>query len=266
MKDSKAQKGRGAQWRHVVLPAEHGSWGLVLEPIALGLLAAFSWAGVLLGLGAFLGFLAFQPLRVAWRGIRRGARGQRQRLARQWGAAFGFSALVLALWGLSNAAWQPLGVLLLAAPLGLIYLRYDLEQPSRAWQAEVSGTLAFGSLAAAIAIVGGWPLPQALALWALMAARGLPSVMYVRARLRLEKGREVKGGLALGLHALALAGVWLLARSGLLSGWTIAALLILLLRALLGLSPWRWERSTRVIGFMEIAYGTLLVLMAGLGS
>ena len=44
-------------WRAVGLPSEHGGWGLTLEPVLLGLLAAWSVAGAALGVAAFLAFL-----------------------------------------------------------------------------------------------------------------------------------------------------------------------------------------------------------------
>jgi hypothetical protein len=46
-----------ARWRDVILPKEHGSWSLALEPIALGLLVAPSWAGGSLAVAVLAGFL-----------------------------------------------------------------------------------------------------------------------------------------------------------------------------------------------------------------
>jgi hypothetical protein len=47
--------------RLVALPAEHGGWGLLLEPIALGLAVAPSLAGTFLGM--FIVLLAAGYLR-----------------------------------------------------------------------------------------------------------------------------------------------------------------------------------------------------------
>src|SRR5438067_8458307 len=41
-------------WRAVVIPSEHGGWGLTLEPALLGLLVAPSIAGGALAIAAFL--------------------------------------------------------------------------------------------------------------------------------------------------------------------------------------------------------------------
>ncbi|HUV18077.1 MAG TPA: YwiC-like family protein, partial [Ilumatobacteraceae bacterium] len=45
-------------WKAVAIPSEHGGWGLTGEPIALGLLLVFSWAGAAIGAAAMLAFLA----------------------------------------------------------------------------------------------------------------------------------------------------------------------------------------------------------------
>ncbi len=253
-------------WRRAALPAEHGGWGLVLEPIALGLLAAYSTAGAWLGLGAFLSYLTFHPLRMLLRGTRRGHAAARLRPARVWALIYGSLTLICTLIGLSQSGWLPLRALLLAAPLGLVYLRYDLEGPSRAWQAEVSAPLAFGSVVSGIALADGMNWEPALALWALMAARGLPAIAYVRARIRLDKGQVAQIGLVWLTHLAALLAVGLLVREGWLPNAAIAALLILLLRAALGLSPWRWEQRVRSIGIMEMIYGALVVLLVGLSG
>ena len=50
--------------RHVALPAEHGSWILLLGPLAIGLAAApgVSTPSLYVAIGALAGFLARQPV------------------------------------------------------------------------------------------------------------------------------------------------------------------------------------------------------------
>src|SRR6478735_8924592 len=50
----------------IFLPREHGSWFLVLEPLALGLLIAPSWAGGALAAATLAGFFARRPLKPAF--------------------------------------------------------------------------------------------------------------------------------------------------------------------------------------------------------
>ncbi|RLE22124.1 MAG: hypothetical protein DRJ50_08160, partial [Actinobacteria bacterium] len=53
--------GDRSPWRSVAIPSEHGGWGLTGEPILLGLLLAFSWAGAAVGAAALLAFLVRTP-------------------------------------------------------------------------------------------------------------------------------------------------------------------------------------------------------------
>ena len=46
------------------MPSEHGGWGLTLEPVLLGLLVAWSGAGVALGVAAFTAFLVRTPAKL----------------------------------------------------------------------------------------------------------------------------------------------------------------------------------------------------------
>ena len=48
----------GISLRSVALPVEHGGWGMLGEPLLLGLFIAPSWAGLGVALGALGGFLA----------------------------------------------------------------------------------------------------------------------------------------------------------------------------------------------------------------
>ncbi|MFN8095814.1 MAG: YwiC-like family protein [Vicinamibacteria bacterium] len=56
------------------LPAEHGGWGLLAEPIVLGLVLAPSAGGSCLALAALAAFLARHPLRLVLMDRRKGAR------------------------------------------------------------------------------------------------------------------------------------------------------------------------------------------------
>jgi hypothetical protein len=56
---------RNTSFRSLVLPREHGSWSLALEPVALGLLVAPSRAGMWLALAVLAGFFTRRPLKLA---------------------------------------------------------------------------------------------------------------------------------------------------------------------------------------------------------
>ena len=56
-----------SRFLELVLPKEHGSWSLALEPVALGLLAAPSVGGGWFALATLAAFLARRPLRAVYR-------------------------------------------------------------------------------------------------------------------------------------------------------------------------------------------------------
>src|SRR4249919_2323346 len=70
-----------AGWKAVAVPAEHGGWGLTLEPVLLGLIVAWSGAGVALGIAAFTAFLLRTPAKLVAVDVRRGRWLDRSRLA-----------------------------------------------------------------------------------------------------------------------------------------------------------------------------------------
>lgn len=252
------------RWRSVALPPEYGSWGLVAEPVVLGLLVAASWPSFLVALGAVAAFLAYRPAKIAYGDLGRGKRYPRTVLALRFAAGFAGAAgmSLVAAYGLAGPGWTlPFA---LAAPFGTVFVVYDLR-PGRSWQVEVTAPVAFASTSAAMATAAGWSLAAALALWAVMAGRALLSVLYVRARLHLERGEPTATGLALGVHLAALTVVTALAVTGLLPWLAAVALLALLARAAFGLSHLRRPTTPRVVGFGEIAWGAVTVLLVAAG-
>jgi hypothetical protein len=251
--------------RAVALPVEHGGWGLLGEPLVLGLLIAPSPAGAAIALAALGAFLARHPLKLVLADLRRGASYPRTALAGRF--AIGYSALAVA--GLAGAAatgpaiaWIPV---VLAAPLALAQLAYDARHRGRQLAPELVGGLALAATAAAITAAGGWPLAGALALWALLAAKAVSSVLFVRARFRLDRGLGPSLAAPLAAHVAATAlAVVLAARAG--TPWlAVAAFLLLLARAVRGLAPDRVILRPKQLGFRELGYGiaTTVLLAAG---
>lgn len=250
--------------RPIALPAEHGSWGLVLEPVVLGLLVAASWGGLMLAVGVVAAFLTRRPFKVVQVEWGR-ARSRRWTIAWAFGIAYGVTAVLGIGGAVLVAGIGPLAPLLAAVPLLAVFLVYDFTRQSRSWQAEMAGSVAFAAVAATIPMMGGWPLDLSLALSVVIVARAVPSVLYVRARLRLEKNKPHSVPLVVGSHLLGLGAVWLLVGTGLLPALVLAAFVVLLGRAALGLSPKRRRVRVNTIGFMEIGFGLLTILTVVLG-
>ena len=250
--------------RTIALPTEHGGWGFVFEPILLGLLVAPSAGGLALAVATLAIFLIRQPLKVIMVDRRRGLQTARSHAAKRFLLFYlAVAALAMAM-ALRTSDLNFLRPLLLAAPFGLIFLFYDLTRPGRALTTEIAAPVVLASLAAAIPLADGWAFAPALALWAAMCARAIPSVLYVRARLRLDREKATSLIVPIVAHAIALLLVVLLAGQDLLPQMAIWAFLILLLRTVIFLAPWRPMVSVKVIGFTELGLGILLVLMIAL--
>ncbi|MBI5667674.1 MAG: YwiC-like family protein [Chloroflexi bacterium] len=250
--------------RSVALPAEHGGWGFMLEPILLGLLVAPSLAGLLLGLGVFGMFLARHPLKLVAADRKRGRRFARTGAAERFVLLYGG----LAAFGVFGAALvggpTVLLPMLAAAPLMLLTLYFDFTNRSRDLLPELAGPLGLAAVSSSIALAGGWPLLPALALWVIQAARAQPSVLYVRARLKLEHGKDAHLALPLIAQATALVIVLALALAGLAPLLVVAPLAALLARAWFGLYR-RVPLPAKIIGFREMAFGFGTVLLAAVG-
>jgi len=217
--------------RSIALPAEHGSWGLTLEPILLGLLVAPSWGGLALAWGAFGLFLLRWPLKIAKTSSRQ-QRQTRLMMALRFVTIYGLLAMSGFMMGIWQAGWLPLLPFAMALPFGLIFLEYDVQNRSRSWQTEIAGPVAFSATASSIALAGGWASTVAFALWAVLVARAVPSVLYVRARLRLDRGRPHQPIIAIGTHMVALAVIGWLIWFGWLPLLTLGVFMLLLARAI----------------------------------
>jgi hypothetical protein len=252
-------------FRSVVVPVEHGGWGFLVEPLVLGLVLAPSVAGLCLAGAAVAAFLIRHPLRLALMDRRKGVRYPRTALAE--GVAMGYAVLALAFALaavlVAQAPFWP--AVVLAAPPALVALGYDARGRSREALPEAAGAVALGGSASAIALAGGLAAGPAFGAWALLALRGTTAVLYVRARLRLDRGRPSGTGTVLWSHVAAVVAAGALAAAGWGPGLGLLALLLLLLRAVHGLSSRRPRLRPQALGFREMAWGlaTLVLLAAG---
>jgi len=259
----------GIRLRSVALPSEHGGWGLVLEPLVLGLLLFPSVSGLGLAVAVVAAFLIHQPLQVAWRDRRRGKRYPRTRAAEACAAIYTVLALAGAAFVLFRTGPGPFLPLATALPLAVAFVVATFAGKARTVGAEATGAGALAAGASGVAWAGGSPAELAWALWGLAAVRSVPAVLYVRARLRLERsgpGEKVSRGPALSGHVLGVAVVGGLSVVTEMPVMTIPAAVLLLLRAAWGLSPWRRGASARQVGIAELGWGAAYVLLLAAGG
>jgi hypothetical protein len=246
----------------IALPVQHGGWGFLLEPILLGFIVAPSIPALWLSLAALGVFLLHQPLKIVIKDYRKGKSYVRTTYARLFALIYAkltIGALFLAYITSPHGFLAPL---IGALPLGIFQFWQELNNQNREALAEIFGALAFGSAAAAIALIDGWALEDALILWLVLGIRAVPSILYVRARLRLERGNPISSWPALASH---IAGLGLLLFIQNTPWLAVIAAGLLLARAIYGLSSYRKPVPAKIVGFQELAFGLAYVLLVGVG-
>jgi len=256
---------RGIRIRPIALPVEHGGWGLLFEPIVLGLLLAPSLAGLCVSVGAMGAFLARHPFKLAVCDWSHGRRWSRTTLAEDFVVLYVCIAALCFFAALKIADRSFLLPLLIAAPIASVQLLYDSVGRSRTLMAELAGSISIGAVATAIAIAGGWPRPAAFGLWIILAARTVPTILYIRARLRLLHRKSASPRVVIIVHLLAILVVIGLARAAVVPFLAVAALVILLLRAVIGFSKSGKRVTAKKLGLCELAFGAMTVFAVILG-
>lgn len=250
--------------KSVALPSEHGGWGFLIEPILLGLLVAGSFDGLLLAVVAIGVFLIHQPLKIALKDRLKDRRPPRTIWAERFALAYGLMAFVPFVILLLKTNREFLLPILLAVPLASVQLYYDARNQGRILIPEICGGLALAMTAPAIAMLAGWTAFAAMILWVMLVLRIVPSILYVRARLKLEHGKPISPQLAWVAHAAAFIITGLVIAR--FASWpSVFAFGLLLIRALVGLSKYRKPRPAKIIGFQEVAYGLMTVIFVALG-
>lgn len=253
-----------SSWRAAAVPSEHGGWGLTLEPVLLGLVVAFSWSGLAIGLAAFVAFLVRTPLKLAVIDRRRHRSLPRTRLAtRVASIELGLICLlgVSVLWS-AGAAW--LIPVLIAAPLVAVELWFDVRSRSRRLVPELAGAIGIAAVAASISITGGGSWRLAVALWMMLAARAVASIPYVRTQIvRMRRGQIPLGTTDLfQLTGVAVAFAAVVVDASVLVG----AVAVAVLAAAQSIAIRRNHIApVKTIGLRQMAAGLAIVALTAVG-
>ncbi|MDH3295665.1 MAG: YwiC-like family protein [Acidimicrobiia bacterium] len=259
------------RWREVALPSEHGGWSLTAEPVVLGLIAAWSWAGSALGVAAVVAFVARTPVKVVlvdrWRGRRLDRTVLAARIAvAELAVIIGLAVLaVLAAdgagsWGgTGHWFWVPLAI---AGPLIAVELWFDMRSRSRRLIPELAGTVGIGSVVAAIVLVGGGSVALAAGLWTVVSARAVAAIPYARTQVIRAHDRPV----SLWPSDLAqLVAIGAAALAGLVDAIPAAPVAALAAIAVFNLVAVRTApRRAVVIGIQQVIFGIALVVVTAL--
>ena len=245
------------------MPSEHGGWGLTLEPVLLGLLVAWSSAGVALGIAAFTAFLVRTPAKLVAVDLRRQRWLDRSRLALKIAAAelFVLGAAVAA--AILLAGWSWVVPVVVAAPLVAVEMSFEIRSRARKLVPELCGAIAVAAVVGSIVIAAGRSSGLAAGVWLVLAARATGAIPFVRVqilRLRRGTGPVWQGDLAQGC-AIALAAIAVIADRRLLPG--LAAIVVL------AGAQYVWLRRAPIpakqTGLRQMAMGVALVAVTAAG-
>lgn len=251
--------------RGIALPTEHGSWGFLFEPLVAGLAIAFSLPAVWIAV-AFIGaFLMRQPLKIYVADRMAGRDLPQTSAALRFVLIFGVIYAIGVAGSLAFADLRSFIPILLVAPFGVYQIYVDASRQSRNVLPELTGAVTISSSVAVIALASGLAPATAYALWLVFIARLIPSIMYVRNRLRLEKGKDFMFALPVILHLVAIAAVAVLAYYSLVPKLPLVMFAILFIRSAWGLSDYRKKVKAMRIGVMEVIFGALTAISVILG-
>lgn len=247
--------------RSVALPAEHGGWGFLIEPLILSMILMPTLAGLGLCITAIGVFLLHQPVKIAVKDFNRRRVYARTRLAWRFALLYSLMAaagLVLTLLTHQGQFWIPL---LLALPLIVIQLIREIQGKGRSADAEIAGALALAAAAPAILLAGGAVPTVAALAWLLLALRVVPSIVYVRVRLLILHKKPASILTPIVWHAggvLVSIGLW---AAGLVNAAALLGTGMLLARTMHGLKISRANRAA-IIGMLEMVFGLLYALIS----
>ena len=255
---------RRVRLRPIALPVEHGGWSLLFEPIILGLLLAPSLVGVCISIGAIGAFLARHPFKLAIIDRRRNRRSLRTALAERFAILYcviGALGLAVAIAAGGTGMLLPL---LIAAPITIVQLFNDAMGRSRALLAELAGSIATPALATAVVLSSGWSYAAAFGLWGILAARNVPTILYLRARLKLLHGKPASPGVVIVVHVLAVLLVVGLTLAGNAPFLAVIAVVILFIRSVTGFSESK-RVTPNQLGLREVGFGAMTVFAVFMG-
>ena len=251
-------------WKAVAIPSEHGGWGLTGEPIALGLLLVFSWAGAAIGAAAMLAFLARTPIKLAMVDRRRHRELERSALAQRIGLAELVAIAALGAAALLAAGWHWLVPVAIALPLFGVELWYDVRSRGRRLVPELCGAIGMGAIATAIVVAGEGSVRLAVAAWMILAARSIGAIPFIRTQIaRLHRGVASTGSSDLfQLLAIAVAAAAAVVDPGVVLGSLAVLVIVALHLVCVRRSP---VPPAKMLGLRQMAFGFGLVAVTAIG-
>ncbi len=261
--------------RALIMPREHGAWGMLLVPLAtgatVGLTAGRGWMSVSLFVLAAMSLFWLRTPVESWLGAGPMRAQTVDEMSAVGTAIAALGAVVLLSLGALLWGGQHLGLLLLGALSAAVFSAQALMKKVRAWRmtAQMIGAIGLTSTAAGAYYVAAGRLDtRALALWIASWLFAGDQIHFVQLRIhaarltslrdKLTRGRRFLGGQLLLIAALALA--W---RLEILPALAVVAFIPVLVRGFLWFRPGSRPLAVKRLGWTELAhaitFGVLLV-------
>ena len=246
----------------LLLPREHGAWGIVLIPFftavgVSGRLTPATLLGLLAVLLVFAGRYPLELLLIPGSYVRGGRPGRRLILRSLW-----FYSLAAATAGVVLVVRYRLYALLWLALLGGLLFGLRVWQGRRGSErnlfAEVAGTagLTLSGLVGWVSATGGMDR-TGLVVWALNCAFFCSAIVYVKARIEAQRAlhhpeEPQSAGCTMGFHLVVLLFVLLLVFAHWVTPLVVAPFVLATVRAAWGLHG-RKAFTLRRLGWNEVA-------------
>ena len=251
--------------RSIALPVEHGAWGFLFEPLLAGLLIAPTIGGAFLSIFIVGAFLSRQPLKFVVGDYLQKKRLPRTAVALRWTLYFEAIAAVGFVASLFTASPGSFIPLIISSPAVVYLILQDASRKSRETLSELLGASVLALSIAALSLAAAHSYAFAAAMWVIMLARLIPSVLYVKNRLRLEKKKDYSIAVSVTAHLTAVLMLGLLYAVGYGSILTIAVSGFLFVRSITGLSSRRNKLTAKQLGVREVIYGMVYALSVVIG-
>jgi len=248
--------------KQIAVPREHGSWGYTLEPLALALLVAFSVNGLLLSLVTFFIFFAHQPIRIIFNKKLNRKLKTKAYFVFSFYSIFAMALLVRVLMFESFYQLLPffISVIIMSG-----YLLLELNNVKKNIVTELLAAVSIGMIAMNIVLLNGWHLTYSAAFLLVILSRAVPTTFYVRSKLQIAKKQPVQEFSVIVSTFVSLLIVLVLAYFLYLPLLSIAAVLILIGRAYIGIYKSTGKVNIKNLGIMEFVYGIIFVLLVAAG-
>ncbi len=245
----------------IAFPQEHGSWGFFLEPLALGLIVAYSYEGLLVALGSFFIFLAHQPVRIFFDG--KTAQSDKSK---------SFAVLLVYLGVAALSLWKAIVMVNLSSMLPFFvaialmsgFLLVELKTRKENFIARLIPPLAVDLIAVTIVNAGGWDIPKSVAFYWVLLGRSVTTSFYIHEKLKKLRKQKFDAGYIFASHAVILIALTFTAWSGLTPYLAMVSVVVLLIRSAIGLKTEK-KTNVRKIGLWEFAHGIIFVAINAIG-